>query len=74
MFYFFADLGLDDKYFKYTYSNKKLSVEVNDLPDDVLRNTSVIALKLAITDRNTQDTIYAVLNMKITSSKDQFMF
>lgn len=70
----FTDLGLDDKYFIYTYSNKKLSVEVNDLPDDVLRNTSVIALKLAITDRNTQDTIYAVLNMKITSCKDPFMF
>ncbi|KAL1514108.1 hypothetical protein ABEB36_003425 [Hypothenemus hampei] len=61
------DLGIDDKYFSYTYENRKLSIEVGELPDEILKNTSVVPLKLAITDKNTQDTIQAVVNIEIKS-------
>lgn len=61
----FLDVGIDDDYFHYSYVNHALTIEMDSLPDDLLTNLTVIPLKLAITDRSTQDTVHAVLNVNI---------
>lgn len=67
----FLDLGIDDDYFHYSYVNHSLTIEMDSLPDDLLTNLTVIPLKLSITDRSTQDTVHAVLNVNIGSGKYQ---
>ncbi|XP_066260115.1 uncharacterized protein [Euwallacea similis] len=64
------DVGINNKYFHSSYSSSKklLTIQIDPLSDDLVSDISVIPLKLAITDRSTQDTIFAVLNVKITNS------
>ncbi|ERL87307.1 hypothetical protein D910_04702, partial [Dendroctonus ponderosae] len=61
------DLGIDNAYFHYTCSGHVLTIDVDELPEEVLNGTSMVALKLAITDRNTNDTIYAVVAVDIAT-------
>ncbi|XP_066149225.1 uncharacterized protein [Euwallacea fornicatus] len=64
------DLGIDNKHFHYSYSSSKklLTIQIDPFSDDLVSDISVIPLKLAITDINTQDTIFAVLNVKIADT------
>lgn len=60
-------MGLDSSYFHYTCSGHVLTIDVDELPEEVLNRNSMVALKLAITDRTTNDTIFAVVAVDIAS-------
>ncbi|CAG9768617.1 unnamed protein product [Ceutorhynchus assimilis] len=66
------DLGLDSAlYFSYKYSSQVLTITtIAELPDDFLKSNKVLPLKLAIKDQSTKDTVYAVLNVEISSKSN----